>query len=91
MSRKVVLLGVFVLAVIASGIFAYRGTFADLPPGVSPSRWIALTATSGIALKEPLLGRDRRVTHGILMVKVHDAWREVYLDMAPNEFMPAKP
>ncbi len=89
--RATLFLFITLLAVTSSCILSAQKTSGEIPPGVSPVKWIPLTQTSGIVLKEPLFERDKVLTHGRLMVKVHDAWREVYLDISPNEFMPARP
>lgn len=92
MTKRATLFGIIVLLVVTSGIIlsAQKDT-GNMPPGVSPAKWIPLTETSGILLREPVFGRDKPLDHGTLMVKVHDAWREVYLDGSPNGFMPVKP
>jgi hypothetical protein len=92
MTTKATLFGIIVLLVVTSGfILSAQKDSRNMPQGVSPAKWIPLTDTSGIVLREPVLGRERVLDHGTLMVKVHDAWREVYLDGSPNGFMPVKP
>ena len=92
MARKVTLSGIIAILAVAGGflISAQRNS-GYMPPGISPSKWISLTESSGIVLKEPLADRDKTLNHGILMVKVRDAWREVYLETALSGLMPVKP
>ena len=92
MTKRATLFGIIVILVVTSGfILSAQKNSGNIPPGVSPAKWIPLTETSGIVLKEPLFDRERIVNHGKLMVKVHDTWREVYLDASASEFMPVKP
>ena len=92
MTRRATLIGIIVLLAVTSGfILSAQKNSANMPPGISPTKWIPLTETSGIVLREPLFDRDRVLSHGTLMVKVHDAWREVYLEISPSGFMPVKP
>ncbi len=92
MARKITLLGIIILLAVTGGfILSAQMKPGDRPPGGSPAMWIPLTQTSGIVLREPIADRDRILNHGTLMVKVHDAWREVYLDVTPSGLMPVKP
>jgi len=92
MSRSATLLGTIILLAVTSGfILSAQKNSGNIPPGVSPAKWIPLTETAGIVMREPVFDRDRILNHGILMVKVHDAWREAYLDTSPNGYMPVKP
>jgi hypothetical protein len=92
MRRSVSLLGLIVVLTVTAGfVVSAQMRTGNIPPGVSPAKWIPLTETSGIVLKEPLLDRQKILNHGTLMVKVQDGWREVYLDNAPHDFMPVKP
>jgi hypothetical protein len=91
MTRRAKLSGIIVLlAVTGACVLSAQKDSGNIPPGISPARWIPLTETSGVVLKEPVFGRERILDHGKLMVKVHDTWREVYLDQSPDTFTPAR-
>jgi len=92
MTKRATLFGIIVILAVTSGfILSAQKDSGNIPPGVSPAKWIPLNETSGIVLKEPIFDRDKILNHGTLMVKVHDAWREVYLEISPTGFMPVRP
>ncbi len=92
MKGRTILLLIVITVVATGGIFAFQEQPTNMPPGVQ--KWIPLTENSGIALSDAITMFDlqgKPVAHGILMVKVHNSWREVYLDTAPHGIMPVKP
>jgi hypothetical protein len=90
MSRRI-MLGITVLALVTAGmLFAAQLKTTNRPPGVESSNWIPLTYNSGILLsKDKTIYPGRmKVLHGILVVKVANEWKRIYMDAVPGRFMP---
>ena len=87
MSRTTKLLVMFLTLLVVTGAWMSAQRSGDRPPGVPTERWAPLTENSGIVLRDTTRTFNRD-WHGILFVKVGNAWHEVYLDSGPAGAVP---
>ena len=86
MTKRTVLLGAFILALLLTGsIFSYQTQPQDLPPGVASADWVRLSDNSGVQLtrNKQFLGLPPDDMHGIFYIEVDNAWHRFYSDPAP--------
>jgi len=88
MKKTTSLLVLFLTLLLATGAWMSAQKSGDRPPGVPAEKWIPLTENSGIVLRGTSGTFNVRGQHGILFVKVGNAWQEVYLDSGPAGFLP---
>ncbi len=100
MSKKMMLLGSFIVFLIVVGFLsAPQAKVADMPPGVLASMWIPLSDNSGVLLSSDgrlqaglnTAGRTISVeSRGTLFIKTDNVWHRFYWEPGPPVITLAK-